>query len=135
MKNDFFKLDIKDGIATIWIDSKKDKVNIVHPSLIDDFEAVFKEINMNSEIYGAVLISAKNDFIAGADIKSFIGEKEGDFQPISRRGHEMIAAIENSKKPIVSAINGTCYGLGTEISLACHARICSDDKKNKNCSS
>lgn len=131
MKNNFFRLEIENGIATIWIDSKKDKVNVVHPSLIDDFDAVFKEINNNVDIYGAVLISAKNDFIAGADIKSFIGEKEGDFQPISRRGHEMIAAIENSKKPIVSAINGTCYGLGTEISLACHARICSDDKRTK----
>ena len=26
---------------------------------------------------------------------------------------------------------GTCYGLGTEISLACHARICTDDTKTK----
>ena len=39
--------------------------------------------------------------------------------------------IENSKKPIVSAINGTCYGLGVEMSLACQARICSDDPRTK----
>ncbi len=131
MKNDFFRLEIDNGIATIWIDSVKDKVNIVYPSLINDFEDVFDEINKNNNIKGAILISAKKDFIAGADIKSFVGEKAGDFQPISRRGHQLLEKIENSKKPIVSAIHGTCYGLGTEISLSCNARICSNDSKTK----
>jgi len=131
MKNDFFKLEINSGVATIWIDSTKDKVNIVYPSLINDFEEVFENINENNNIKGAVLISAKEDFIAGADIKSFIGEKVGDFQPISRKGHQLLEKIENSKKPIISAIHGTCYGLGTEISLSCKARICSNDPKTK----
>ena len=131
MNNDFFKLEIENGIATIWIDSKKDKMNIVSPTLIGDFEQVFSEVSNNEKINGAILISAKKDFIAGADIKSFKGEKVGDFQPTSRKGHAMLAAIENSKKPIVAAIHGTCYGLGTEISLACHARVCTDDTKTK----
>ena len=131
MKNDFFRLEIQDGIAIIWIDSVKDKMNIVYPSLIKDFEDVFNEINENQIIKGAVLISAKKDFIAGADIKSFIGDKVGDFQPISRKGHQMLQAIENCSKPIISAVHGTCYGLGTELSLACHGRICSDDSKTK----
>jgi len=131
MKNDFFRLEIQNGIAVIWIDSVKDKMNIVYPSLIKDFEDVFSEINGNQNIKGAVLISAKKDFIAGADIKSFVGEKVGDFQPTSRKGHQMLEAIENCSKPIISAIHGTCYGLGTELSLACHGRICSDDSKTK----
>ena len=131
MKNDFFRLEIQNGIAVIWIDSVKDKMNIVYPSLIKDFEDVFSEINGNQNIKGAVLISAKKDFIAGADIKSFVGEKVGDFQPKSRKGHKMLEAIENCSKPIISAIHGTCYGLGTELSLACHGRICSDDSKTK----
>ena len=29
MNNDFFRLEIENGIATIWIDSKNDKMNIV----------------------------------------------------------------------------------------------------------
>jgi len=131
MNNDFFRLEIDNGIATIWIDSQKDKMNIVSPTLIGYFEQVFSEIANNDEILGAILISAKKDFIAGADIKSFKGEKTGDFQPTSRKGHEMLSQLENSKKPIISAIHGTCYGLGTEISLACHGRVCSDDSRTK----
>ena len=131
MNNDFFRLEIKNGIATIWIDSQKDKMNIVSPSLMGDFDQIFNEIALNEKIKGAILISAKKDFIAGADIKSFTGEKIGDFQPTSREGHKMLNQIQQSKKPIISAINGTCYGLGTEISLACHGRICSDDPRTK----
>ena len=131
IKSDLFRLEIEKGIATIWIDSQKDKMNIVSPSLIGDFENVFNEIENNDDVIGAVLISAKKDFIAGADIKSFKGEKVGDFQPFSRKGHELLQKIEDSKKPIVSAIHGTCYGLGVELSLACRARVCSNDSKTK----
>ena len=32
---------------------------------------------------------------------------------------------------MVAAIHGACLGLGTEIALACNARICSDSPKTK----
>ncbi len=131
MQNDFFNIQIEDGIATIWLDFKKEKMNIVSPSLIGNFNEVFELLNNDSNIKGGIIISAKPDFIAGADIKSFNAEKEGDFKPISIKGHDILSVIEKSKKPIVAAIHGTCYGLGTEMSLACHGRICSDDKKTK----
>ena len=49
MKTDLFRLEIEKGIATIWIDSKKDRMNIVSPSLIGDFEKVFNEIENNKK--------------------------------------------------------------------------------------
>jgi 3-hydroxyacyl-CoA dehydrogenase/enoyl-CoA hydratase/3-hydroxybutyryl-CoA epimerase len=131
MENDFFRLVKQDGIATIWLDFKKEKMNIVSPLLVDQFENIFNKINNDTSINGAILISAKPDFIAGADIKAFNAEKVGDFQPISKKGHDLLFMIEKSNKPIVSAISGTCYGLGVEMSLACHGRICSDDPKTK----
>jgi fatty acid oxidation complex alpha subunit FadJ len=131
MQNDFFNIQIEEGIATIWLDFKKEKMNIVSPSLIGNFNEVFELLNNDNSIKGGIIISAKPDFIAGADIKSFKAEKEGDFQPISKEGHQILNIIENSKKPIISAIHGTCYGLGTEISLACQGRICSDDPRTK----
>ncbi len=131
MENDFFKIEKSNGISTIWLDFKNEKMNIVSPTLVDQFENIFKSINKDDSIKGAIIISAKPDFIAGADIKAFKADNIGDFQPISKKGHELLFMIENSKKPIVSAINGTCYGLGVEMSLACQARICSDDPRTK----
>ena len=131
MENDFFKIENINGIATIWLDFKKEKMNIVSPTLIDQFESIFGSINNDKSIRGAIIISAKPDFIAGADIKAFKADKTGDFQPISKKGHDLLFMIEKSKKPIVSAINGTCYGLGVEMSLACKGRVCSDDPRTK----
>ena len=100
MNNDFFRLEIENGIATIWIDSKNDKMNIVSPTLIGDFEEVFNEVNQNDQIQGAILISAKKDFIAGADIKSFKGEKIGDFQPTREKAMPCYKLFKIAENPL-----------------------------------
>ena len=76
MENDFFRIVKENGIATIWLDFKKEKMNIVSPLLVDEFENIFDTINNDNSINGAILISAKPDFIAGADIKAFNAKKQ-----------------------------------------------------------
>lgn len=120
-----------EGIATIWLDIQGEKMNIVSPQLIDAFDEIFKDLIQDNTVKGIVLISGKKDFIAGADIKAFKADKKGDFLPTVKKGHTSLNFIEASKKPIVSAIHGTCYGLGVELSLACTARIASDDASTK----
>lgn len=129
--NNYISIEKQNGVATIWLDKKDDKQNIISPELIGLFDLVFAELAADDEVKAVVITSRKKDFIAGADIKSFKAEKTGDFQPISRKGHEIMNRIERSPKPIVAAISGTCYGLGVEMSLACHARIVSDDRSTK----
>ncbi len=130
-REDFFTINVIDGIATLTIDFRQEKMNVVSPSLMNYFEEAFHQLNTDAAVKGIVLISGKPDFMAGADIQAFKAEKPGDFQPISRKGHALLNFLEASKKPIVAAITGTCYGLGVEMSLACHGRICSDDKRTK----
>ncbi|MCO5234046.1 MAG: enoyl-CoA hydratase-related protein [Chitinophagales bacterium] len=120
------------GVCTIWMDQKNEKINKIGPDLIGLFEEVFEEINNDNSIKAIVLSSKKKDFIAGADIEAFQKVKNiGDWKPISEKGHKILNQIENSKKPIVAAIHGNALGAGLEISLACHARICSNDKSTK----
>lgn len=126
---DFITIEKRDDIAILWLDSKKDKMNVVSPEVIGLFDQVFNQIYKDDSLKAAVIISKKKDFIAGADINAFAIEKEGEFRPIQAQGHDQLAKLEKSKKPIVAAIHGTCVGLGTEIALACHARIASDSPK------
>ena len=88
-------------------------------------------IENDSAIRAVVLISRKPDFMAGADIKSFAIEKEGDFRPFQEQGHQALERLEKSQKPIVAAIDGACVGLGTELSLACHGRIATSSPRTK----
>jgi 3-hydroxyacyl-CoA dehydrogenase / enoyl-CoA hydratase / 3-hydroxybutyryl-CoA epimerase len=120
------------GVATIWMDQKGEKINKIGPELIELFDEVFVDIEKDPAIKAVVLISKKKDFIAGADIESFQKvTKKGDFEPVTRKGHEILNRIAASKKPVVAAIHGNCLGAGLEIALACTARIASDDKSTK----
>lgn len=130
-QEDLLKIEIENGIATLWLDHQKEKMNVVSPAFLDIFEKVFENLFQDEAVKAMVLISAKKDFIAGADIKAFKADKKGDFQPISRKAHDFLNRLAKSKKPIVAAIHGTAYGLGVELPLACTARIASDDTRTK----
>lgn len=131
MMNDYIHKEINDGVAYLFLNQKDSKVNIVSPLLMNAFEAVIDEVIHDNKVIAAVFISAKKDFIAGADIDSFNAEKVGDFQPISRKAHTLLSKLEDSAKPFVAAIHGAALGLGVELSLACAARIASHDKTTK----
>ncbi len=128
---DFLTIEKKDGIATLWIDNKKEKMNVVSPTVIDIFGQIFEQMENDPEVKAVIFISGKKDFMAGADIKSFAIAKKGDFRPIQKAGHVTLDKIENSKKPFIAAVHGTAFGLGTELSLACHARIATNDPSTK----
>lgn len=59
------------GVATIWMDQKGEKINKIGPELIGLFDEVFADIEKDNSVKAIVLISKKKDFIAGADIESF----------------------------------------------------------------
>ncbi|KAJ3654495.1 hypothetical protein Zmor_013680 [Zophobas morio] len=96
-----------------------------------EFGSILHEIESNPQIQAAVLISDKPGcFIAGADISMLQQCKTAEETTnISREGQEMLTAIEQSRKPIVAAIQGACLGGGLEVALSCHYRIAVKDKK------
>jgi 3-hydroxyacyl-CoA dehydrogenase/enoyl-CoA hydratase/3-hydroxybutyryl-CoA epimerase len=132
-RDDYFILERNDnGVATVWMDLKGEKINKVGPDMIGLFDGIFDEIDKDDSIKALVLNSRKKDFIAGADIESFQQVKNpGDWSPVTRKGHGILHRIEKSRKPVVAAIHGSALGAGLEIALACTARICSDDRSTK----
>ena len=76
------RLEKNNGIATIWLDHQIEKMNVVSPEMMGVLDEVFEEIKTSDDIKGVIIMSAKKDFIAGADIKAFAIEKKGDFRPI-----------------------------------------------------
>ncbi len=120
---DFVTVDVQENIAVCTLDHQHEKMNVVSPDVIGIFEILGNQLIEDDQIHAVIFISGKKDFMAGADIKSFQIEKEGDFRPFQAKGHASLNRIEHSKKPFIAAINGACVGLGTEIALACQGRI------------
>ncbi len=128
---EFIQIEVRDNIGICWIDHQFEKMNVVSIEVMGVFEEFANQLENNDAIQAVVVISRKPDFLAGADIKSFAIEKEGEFRPHQAKGHEALFRIEQLKKPVIAAINGTCVGLGVELALACHARIATKSSRTK----
>ncbi|WP_411023053.1 enoyl-CoA hydratase-related protein, partial [Salmonella sp. s51228] len=113
------------------MDQLNSKVNVLSEEFSSELIRIMQEGLRNDKVHSAVLISSKPGcFIAGADITML--DKADTFEKlrdISREGQAMIQEMENSAKPVVAAISGSCLGGGLEVALGCHYRIATGDKK------
>lgn len=126
-----FRYKVVEDVAVITIDSPGVKVNTLNAEVMEEITGILKDIENNSLVKSAVLISGKpGNFIAGADLTMLQKCKtEEDGYDISKTGQEILNKIANSKKPIIAAIQGGCLGGGLEVALACHYRIAVNDTK------
>lgn len=123
--------EVKDGVAVVRINSPESKVNVLSEKLTREFVRVFEELTHHPDVTSAVLISGKPGcWIAGADISMLnAGETEEDVTEISANGQKLMQAVEDSKKPIVAALMGSCLGGGLELALSCKYRVAVNDSK------
>jgi 3-hydroxyacyl-CoA dehydrogenase/enoyl-CoA hydratase/3-hydroxybutyryl-CoA epimerase len=125
------KLEKVDGIAIVTFDLPGESVNKFSPAVINEFTAMIEQLDKDTSVKAAVLISGKpGTFIAGADIDQFLEFKTAkDAQTASAFGHTMMTRIEKGRVPVVVAIEGACLGGGLEFALACAYRIAADTPK------
>ncbi len=118
------------GVAVITFDVPNEKQNTLNEASTHGLQAAFERVESDPSIKGAVLISGKPDFIAGADVAMLQKCKTAhEVERLSRNMQEQLDKMEKSGKPVVAAINGAALGGGLEIALACHYRICTDQPK------
>ena len=120
---------IDDHILTVTI-NRPEKLNALNATVFSELEMVVAEINNNPEIRSAIITgSGTKAFVAGADITEFAGLNKFEAMALSKRGQDIFFKIENSKKPIVAAVNGFALGGGCELAMACHFRVASTNAK------
>ena len=129
MENKVTTFEIEDGIAILTI-NRPDKMNALNKDVFTEIEAAVDELQNNAQAKSMIITgSGPKAFVAGADIAEFSSYSAGQAKALSKRGQDIFFKIENSKKPVVAAVNGFCLGGGNELAMACHFRLASENAK------
>jgi enoyl-CoA hydratase/carnithine racemase len=115
------KHDVRGHTAFITIDNPP--ANTWTPESLRELEALVAALDDDRSVYAAVLTGAGTKFFsAGADLKSFHGDKVRARHFIARFG-STFEALMNARFVTIAAINGYAMGGGLECTLACDIRI------------
>lgn len=123
-------LEEEENILLLTINREK-ALNALNTRTIQELHHFFSEdAPKRTHLCGIILTGAgKKAFVAGADIKEFLGLDASKGAEMSRRGQDVFFLIEHFPKPVVAAVNGFALGGGCELAMACHLRIASEDAK------
>ncbi len=122
----FVDLEIKGPIAYITL-NRPEAMNALNETVVAQIAKRFDEAEKNPDVTAVVIQGAGKAFGAGADIKWFVdkikADKITDIVEFTRKGHELLLKIENSKKLTIALLDGLSLGGGSELALACQAII------------
>jgi enoyl-CoA hydratase len=114
----------QEGIALVRL-NRPEKLNALSRTLIKALQDLFKQLNEEKSLRAIILTGEGPAFCAGTDLNEIAGLDVEQAIAASRRGQELCNAIENSRIPVIAAVNGIAAGGGCEVALACHIRFAS----------
>src|SRR5260221_5475329 len=111
------------GGRAAFIPTANPPANTWTPESLRELESLVGRLNADREVRAAVLTGTGSKFFsAGADLKSFQGDKVLARHFIARFG-AAFEALMNARFVTIAAINGYAMGGGLECTLACDVRI------------
>lgn len=115
------------GIAWLVIDKANAAVNSLSREVMEELDAILSALSRTPP-KALIVTSGKRGFIAGADIKGFVGIQSPDeAYRMIRQGQLIVEKLAALRCVTVAAINGFALGGGLEVALACRYRIAADD--------
>ncbi|MFN7532575.1 MAG: fatty acid oxidation complex subunit alpha FadJ [Gemmatimonas sp.] len=122
---------VEQGVAVICYDQPGSPVNTLNSRVAPVFDGLFRRIEQDEAIVGAVLLSGKPDsWIAGADIDELTRiDTAAQAEGLSRAGQAVLDRLAAMRKPVVAAVHGAALGGGLEVALACRHRVATDHAK------
>ncbi|MGD8428015.1 MAG: enoyl-CoA hydratase-related protein [Balneolaceae bacterium] len=115
------------GVATVII-NRPAKLNALNDEVLNELTDVFKTIQIDETISAVIVTgSGEKAFVAGADIKELRELDSRSGRMASQKGQQIFQLIEDTRKPVIAAVNGYALGGGSELAMACHMRIAGEN--------
>ena len=132
-----FELNVSDNIAHIIL-NRPEKRNAMIAEFWAELPEIIRDIDKNAKARVIVISSTGPVFCAGIDIGMFqndIGGTQDKNHPQYGAGfylhvkylQDALSALEQCRIPVLSAVQGGCYGAGVDMITACDMRYGTQD--------
>ncbi len=117
----------KEGHVAVVTLNRPRALNCLNEEMWTEMSLVQDEIEKDEDVRVVVIKAAGDKFSAGIDI-SLLGKLNSQFilKNLARM-QQLYSRWEMMNPPVICAVNGICFGAGTELILACDIRIASRD--------
>lgn len=123
-------LQIDKNEITVVTINRPDKLNALNSQVMDDLKDAFTNLKEDESVKVIILTGAgEKAFVAGADIAELNKLDMVLGKAFAEKGQAVFSLIENLAKPVIAAVNGFALGGGSELALACHIRLASENAK------
>jgi 3-hydroxyacyl-CoA dehydrogenase / enoyl-CoA hydratase / 3-hydroxybutyryl-CoA epimerase len=120
-----------DGLAWLTFDKQGQSTNTFSREALAELDAMIAALRIEGP-KGLVIRSAKDNFIAGADVEEFT-RLAGPAEALEfvKLGWDVFQAVRELPFPTTAMINGFCMGGGLELAAACRYRVALDDPRTR----
>ena len=121
-------LEVRDGIGIATLNRPEARNTINHP-LRAAMVAAFSAANADPAIRAVVLTGAGGHFSGGGDLK---GMSDRDVASVHSRmlmAAQVARLVHRAPKPYIAAVEGSAFGAGLSLPLACDQIVASDTAK------
>ncbi|WP_417680382.1 enoyl-CoA hydratase family protein [Roseibium sp.] len=127
-----FKCEIEGGIARISLDRPERK----NPLTFDSYAEMrdwFRDLHYADDVHAVVILPNGGNFSSGGDVHDIIGPltrmNMKELLAFTRMTGDLVKAMINCGKPIVSAVDGICAGAGAILAMASDLRVATPEAK------
>jgi len=121
----------RDGLVWLSFDKQGESTNTFSREALEELGAALDGAAA-ARPKGLIIRSAKENYIAGADVNEFVNFKSTDEAvDFTRLGWDTMDRLRTLPFPTTAMVNGFCMGGGLEMALACRHRVALDDPRTR----
>ncbi len=131
-QTEHFNYRVEDGIAVLSLKRPERKNPLTFESYVE-LRDWFRDLHYAEDINAVVFASNGGNFCSGGDVHDIIGPLfDRDMKGLlefTRMTGDLVKAMVNCGKPVISAIDGICVGAGAIIAMASDMRMATPEAK------
>ena len=115
-----------DEQARIVTFNRPDKRNALNVELLLELQEVLENTSADPKVRTVILAGEGKGFSAGIDLMSlaaFANINAATFRHMVRRMQALANLIASMEKPVVAVLHSFCFGMASELAVACDVRI------------